>query len=108
MWEAPYLSRIAHKAITYNGFRLARGMYCVLTSTSVFQSNVSSIIMLYVYSTSARRWTRLLTSIPIPKVCHVQLASPNIAQFGPMPNIGTLAFDTQQDLLWVGDNHVSS
>ena len=45
-------------------------------------------------------------SIPIPQVFHVQFASPDIAQFGPVPNIGTIAFDTQQDILWVGNNYV--
>ena len=42
----------------------------------------------------------------LSQVHQIQLPSPNIAQYGPIPNIGTIAFDTQQDLLWVGDNFV--
>ncbi len=40
------------------------------------------------------------------QIYQVQLPSPNVAQYGPIPNIGTLTFDTHQELLWVGDNFV--
>ena len=29
-------------------------------------------------------------------------------QFGPIANIGTIAFDTHEELLWVGNIHVSA
>ena len=29
-------------------------------------------------------------------------------QFGPIANIGTIAFDTHEELLWVGNMHVSA
>ena len=45
----------------------------------------------------------------IPGQVHqIQLSSPNAAQYGPVPNIGTIAFDTQQELLWVGEYFVRS
>ena len=42
------------------------------------------------------------------KVQQIQLPLTQDNQFGPIPNIATIAFDTQQELLWVGDIHVSS
>ena len=45
----------------------------------------------------------------IPQQVHqIQLSSPNAAQYGPVPNIGTIAFDTHQELLWVGEYFVRS
>ena len=41
------------------------------------------------------------------KVQQIQLPLTEDNQFGPIPNIATIAFDTQQELLWVGDIHVS-
>ena len=36
----------------------------------------------------------------------LRLPAADINGFGPSPNVGTIAFDTKQELLWVGDCHV--
>lgn len=45
-----------------------------------------------------------LTSLRF-KVRQVQLSPPNLNQFAHI--IATIAFDTHQELLWVGDDYVS-
>ena len=43
------------------------------------------------------------------KVTQLPLPSHNVYhQFGPAPNIGVVAFDPHQELLWIGDNFVRS
>lgn len=37
-----------------------------------------------------------------------QLPGPSVDQFTSVSNIGTIAFDTHEELLWVGDNSVRS
>lgn len=49
-------------------------------------------------------FTRRLTSL-LYKVQQIQLPPPNLNQYAHI--IATIAFDTYQELLWVGDDYVS-
>ena len=40
----------------------------------------------------------------VPKVRQIQIAPPNANQYNHI--IATIAFDTHQELLWVGDDYV--
>ena len=48
-----------------------------------------------------------LTLFPKLKLHSLRLPTSDVNGFGPSPNIGTIAFDTHIELLWVGDCHVS-
>ena len=39
------------------------------------------------------------------KIRQIHLAPPNLNQYAPI--ITTIAFDTHQELLWIGDDYVS-
>ncbi len=41
------------------------------------------------------------------QVHHIQLPSPSVNQYTSISNVGTIAFDTHEELLWIGDNYVS-
>ena len=47
-------------------------------------------------------------TFPRAKLHSLRLPTSDANGFGPSPNIGTIAFDTHLELLWVGDCHVSS
>ena len=42
------------------------------------------------------------------KLQSLRLPTSDVAGYGPSPNVGTIAFDTHIELLWVGDCHVRS
>ena len=42
------------------------------------------------------------------QVHSIQLPTSDCGNFGPSTTVTALAFDTQQELLWIGDNHVRS
>ena len=50
---------------------------------------------------------RQLTYSPFAKLHHVQLSPPKGIQYASPSNVGTMSFDPNCELLWVGDNYVS-
>ncbi|KAL9129564.1 MAG: hypothetical protein Q9217_002020 [Psora testacea] len=47
---------------------------------------------------------QVLTPVP-PQIQQLQLPASDADGYGPAPNIGVLAFDNHEELLWVGDYH---
>lgn len=87
----------------HNGFRLARGISSTFKHVKI-QKYRRQFHKYYLNEWGLCPHKRRLTSFHY-KVRQIQLSPPNLNQYGHC--IATIAFDTYQELLWVGDDYVS-
>ena len=83
----------------------------VSSSYHVSQFYISCNKHIYIFFNMPHAWwpwdLGLQLIIPELKLHSLRLPTSDVNGFGPSPNIGTIAFDSHIELLWVGDCHVS-